>query len=199
MVGRLVKGGPTLTLILAGMAIGGVFNALLALLKYTADPVDQLPSIVFWLMGSLASADNQDVLFAAVPICAGMSVLLAIRWRLNIMAMGEDEALALGLDTRKYRFLTVVCATLITASAVCISGIIGWIGLVIPHIGRMIAGPCHKRLMPVAALMGAVYLLIIDNIARSAASVEIPLGILTAMVGAPFFLYLLGTKNRSWI
>lgn len=199
MVSRVVKGSPTLTLILGGLAVGGVFNALLALLKYAADPVDQLPSIVFWLMGSMASVDNRDLLFAAVPVSAGMGVLLLIRWRLNIMAMGEDEAMSLGLDTKRYRFLTVVCATLVTASVVCISGIIGWIGLVIPHMGRMIAGPCHRRLLPVTTLLGAVYLLFIDNIARTATTVEIPIGILTAIVGAPFFLYLIGRDNRGWV
>ncbi len=198
VAGRFVKSNSTLALILAGMAVGGVFNALLAMLKYVADPVDQLPSIVFWLMGSLASVDNRDIMFAAVPMTVGLAVLYSIRWRLNIMAMGEEEAMTLGLNTTRFRFITVVSATMVTASVVCVSGIIGWIGLVIPHICRMIVGPCHKKLLPVSALMGAVYLLFIDNIARSSASVEIPLGILTALVGAPVFLYLIATNDRSW-
>jgi iron complex transport system permease protein len=197
---RIVKGNPTLSLILAGMAIGSVFNALLSLVKYVADPINQLPAITFWLMGSLASVTNHnhELLVAAIPMILGIIILFLIRWRLNVLAMGDEEARALGVDTGKLRAVIVVCCTLITASGVCISGVIGWVGLVIPHIGRALVGPDHKRLVPICILLGAVYLLFIDNIARAALNVEIPIGILTAIVGAPFFIYLLNKGGKGW-
>jgi iron complex transport system permease protein len=198
-VSRMVKGNATLTLILAGMAIGSVFGALLSLAKYTADPVNQLPSITFWLMGGLNSVSlNQDLLFAAIPMLAGIVVLVLIRWRFNVLAMGEEEAQTLGVDTGRLRVIIVICCTLITASAVCISGIIGWVGLVIPHVGRALVGPNHKQVIPICILLGATYLLLIDDIARTLLSAEIPIGILTAIVGAPFFIYLLKRSSRGW-
>ena len=198
-VSRVVRSNPALSLILAGMAIGSLFGAFLSLVKYVADPTDQLPTIVYWLMGSLASVGDEDLLMVAGPMIAGIIVLLLIRWRLNVLAMGEEEALALGVDTKKVRTIVIVCCTMITASAVCISGIIGWVGLVIPHMGRMLVGPCHKKLLPVATLMGAVFLLVIDNLTRTVASVEIPIGILTAIIGVPFFLYLLMSRKKGWL
>jgi iron complex transport system permease protein len=197
-VSRIVKGNPTLSLILAGMAIGSLFGAFLALMKYAADPIDQLPAITYWLMGSLASIKSQDLFFAAVPMLVGIIILVLIRWRFNVLAMGEEEAQALGVDTVKLRTIIVLCCTMITASAVCISGTIGWVGLVIPHIGRLLVGPNHKRLIPVCLLLGAAYLLLIDDIARLVASVEIPIGILTAIIGAPFFIYLLKRGGKGW-
>jgi len=197
-ISRMVRGSTTLSLILAGMAISSLFGALLSLLKYIADPVDQLPAITYWLMGSFASVDNRDLIFAAIPMLVGMAVLVLIRWRLNVLAMGEEEALALGTRTGQVRALTIVCCTMVTASSVCISGTIGWVGLVIPHIGRMLVGPNHKRLIPVSMLLGAAYLLLIDDMCRTAASVEIPIGILTAIVGVPFFVYLLRKSGRGW-
>ncbi len=197
-VSKFVKGNPTLSLILAGMAIASLFSAFLSLLKYAADPVNQLPAITYWLMGSLASVNTHDLLFAAIPMIAGIAILILIRWRFNVLAMGEEEAQALGVDTGKMRTVIVVCCTMITASSVCISGTIGWVGLVIPHIGRLLVGPNHTRLLPVCLLLGAAYLLMIDDIARLVASVEIPIGILTAIVGAPFFIYLLNRGGRGW-
>ncbi len=198
-VSRVVRSNPTLSLILAGMAIGSLFGAFLSLVKYVADPTDQLPTIVYWLMGSLSAVGHEDLLMVAGPMIVGIIVLLLIRWRLNVLAMGEEEALSLGVDTRKVRIIVIICCTMITASAVCISGIIGWVGLVIPHMGRMLVGPCHKKLLPVATLMGAVFLLLIDNLTRTAASVEIPIGILTAIIGVPFFLYLLTSRKKGWL
>ena len=197
-VSRIVKGNPTLSLILAGMAIGSLFGAFLALMKYAADPIDQLPAITYWLMGSLASVKSQDLFFAAIPMLVGIIILILIRWRFNVLAMGEEEAQALGVDTGKLRTIIVLCCTMITASAVCISGTIGWVGLVIPHIGRLLVGPNHKGLIPVCLLLGAAYLLLIDDIARLVASVEIPIGILTAIIGAPFFIYLLKRGGKGW-
>ena len=197
-VSKMVKGNATLTLILAGMAIGSLFGAFLSLMKYVADPVNQLPAITYWLMGSLASVSTRDLLFAAIPMLVGIAVLILIRWRFNVLAMGEEEAMALGVNTGRLRAIIIVCCTMITASSVCISGTIGWVGLVIPHIGRMLVGPNHKRLLPVSLLLGAAYLLLIDDICRVVASVEIPIGILTAIVGVPFFIYLLNRSGRGW-
>jgi iron complex transport system permease protein len=169
------------------------------LVKYVADPINQLPAITFWLMGSLASISNPDLLLAAAPMLSGIIILILIRWRFNVLAMGEEEAQALGVDTAKLRILIVICCTLITASAVCIGGIIGWVGLVIPHVGRALIGPDHKRLLPICVLLGASYLLIIDNISRTLLSIEIPIGILTAIIGAPFFIYLLNKGGKGWV
>jgi iron complex transport system permease protein len=197
-ISRLVKGNPTLSLILSGMVISSLFGAFLAMAKYIADPINQLPAITFWLMGSLASIKTTDLLFAAIPMLVGMVILVLIRWRFNVLAMGEEEARALGVNTGRLRAIIVVCCTLITASGVCIAGTIGWVGLVIPHIGRMLVGPDHQRLIPVCVFLGAIYLLIIDNIARAALNLEIPIGILTAIIGAPFFIYLLNRGSRGW-
>ena len=198
LISRIVKGNPTLSLILAGIAIASLFNAFLSLIKYAADPTNQLPAITYWLMGSLASLNNTQLLFAGIPMLFGIIILLLIRWQFNVLAMGEEEAAALGVNTGRLRVIIVLCCTMISASSVCISGTIGWVGLVIPHIGRMLVGPDHKKLLPVTVLLGAAYLLFIDDIARNVASIEIPIGILTAVVGAPFFIYLLSRNNRGW-
>jgi iron complex transport system permease protein len=197
-ISRVVKGNQTLGLILAGIAIGSLFNAFLSLMKYAADTTDQLPTITYWLMGSLNAVDRQDILVTGLPMLAGITILMLMRWRLNVLAMGEEEAMALGINTDLLRGVVVVCCTVITASAVCISGIIGWVGLVIPHIGRMVVGPCHRKLIPVSALLGATFLLFIDDLCRVIARVEIPIGILTAIIGVPFFLYLLAKGRRGW-
>ncbi len=199
LVSRVVKGNAVLSLVLAGMAIASLFSAFLSLVKYAADPTNQLPAITYWLMGSLASVNNIQLLFTAIPMVTGIIILLLIRWRFNVLAMGEEEAQALGVDTGKLRVIIVLCCTLITASSVCISGTIGWVGLVIPHIGRMLVGPNHKQLVPVCILLGAAYLLFIDNIARLVANIEIPIGILTSIVGAPFFIYLLSRNSKGWV
>ncbi|MCX5812932.1 MAG: iron ABC transporter permease [Proteobacteria bacterium] len=193
---RVYRTTPVLMLVLSGMIVGALFSAATSLLKYIADPVNQMPSIVFWMLGSLNNASNKDMIIAGPVMLAGIIVLLLIRWRINLLAMGEEEARSLGIDTGRIRAVIIVCATVISASAVSISGIIGWIGLVIPHIGRILVGPDNKRLLPVATLIGAIYLVVVDTIARTAIESEIPIGILTAMVGAPIFAYLL-RKNRS--
>ncbi len=197
-ISRIYKTTPTLVLVLAGIIVGAFFSALISLTKYVADPYDELPAIVFWLMGSLASIGNEDILVVAIPILIGTTVLLLIRWRINILSMGEEEARALGVNTKKLRVIIIVCCTIVTASSVCISGIIGWVGLVIPHVGRMLVGPNHKYLLPASLLLGAFYLLLVDDLARTLATAEIPLGILTAIVGAPFFAYLLRKSKVGW-
>jgi iron complex transport system permease protein len=198
LISRNYRGSGTLVLVLCGIVVGAMFTALLSLLKYLADPYDTLPAIVFWLMGSLSSVTQRDLLMVFFPIVLSGFVLFIIRWRINLLSVGEDEARALGVDTKKLSWVIILCSTLITASAVCISGIIGWVGLIMPHFARMLVGPDFKKIIPVSTLLGASYLLIMDNISRTLISSEIPLGILTALVGAPFFAYLLTKKKVGW-
>ncbi|VUT23942.1 MAG: Cobalamin import system permease protein BtuC [Candidatus Methanolliviera sp. GoM_oil] len=197
-ISKMVRGTSTLVLVLAGIAVGALFSALISLTKYVADPYEKLPAIVFWLMGSLSSVSNRDILMVSAPILIGMAILLLIRWRINVLSMGDEEASALGVNTRKLRIIIIICCTIITASSVCISGIIGWVGLIIPHVGRMLVGPDHKALLPACVSIGAFYLLLVDNCARTLTTAEIPLGILTAIVGAPFFVYLLRKSEMGW-
>jgi len=195
---RIYRSTPVLMLVLAGIIIGALFSAATSLLKYVADPVNQMPSIVFWLLGSLNNVSNGDISIVGPVILAGTLVLLIIRWRINLLTMGEEDARALGVNTGQIRAIIIICATVISASAVCISGIIGWIGLVIPHIGRILVGPDNRLLLPVATLVGAIYLIAVDTIARTAIETEIPIGILTAIVGAPVFAYLLRRNRPGW-
>lgn len=197
-IGRVYHNSSTLVLVLAGIIVGSLFSALLSLAKYAADPYDTLPAIVFWLMGSLSAVSNAEIIAVAPPILLGSLCLFLIRWRINLLAIGEEEAQALGLDTKRMTVVLIVASTVITASAVCISGIVGWVGLVVPHIGRMLVGPDFRRLIPVSAILGASFLLVVDDIARTLTAAEIPLGILTALVGAPFFAYLLTQKKVGW-
>jgi len=197
-ISRIYKGSSTLTLVLAGIIVGSFFSALVSLMQYIADPRDTLPSIVFWLMGSLSSVTFSNLLPALVVMIAGIVGLMVVRWRINILAMGEDEARSLGINMKVLVGIVVACGTIATASAVCISGVIGWVGLVIPHISRMIVGPDYKKLIPTSILIGAIYLVIIDDIARTLIAGEIPLGILTALLGTPFFAYLLSKSKASW-
>jgi len=197
-ISRSFHGSRTLVMVLSGIAIAALFSALISITQYLADPHTTLPSIVFWLMGSLSAVSIDDLYLIAIPMIIGFSVLLLIRWRLNILALGDEEAQALGIDVKKLRIMIIVCCTLLTASAVSISGTIGWIGLVIPHVTRMIVGPDHKKLLPATICTGAFFLLLVDNVSRSLILIEIPLGILTAIIGAPFFLYLLRRGNRGW-
>jgi iron complex transport system permease protein len=195
---RTFKGTSMLTLVLCGIAIESFFGAMIALSKYIADPYEQLPTIVFWLMGSLASVNMQQLLIVSIPILIGMSILLLVRWRINILSMGEEEARTLGINTGRFQAIIIISCTILTAASVSICGIIGWIGLVIPHVARMIVGPDHKILLPASIILGAFFLLLIDDISRALISIEIPLGILTAIIGAPFFIYLLGKSKEVW-
>jgi iron complex transport system permease protein len=197
-ISRIYKNKSILVLILSGIAVGALFSALISVAKYMADPYEQLPSIVFWLMGSLASVTMHDIAIVTGPIVAGITVLILIRWRINALAMGDEEARSLGVNIRRLRATIIICCTVITAAAVSIGGMIGWVGLVIPHIGRMLVGPDHKILLPASVSIGAFYLLLVDNAARVISTVEIPLGIFTAFVGAPFFMYLLRKNRRGW-
>jgi iron complex transport system permease protein len=188
---KFYKSENTLILILGGIIIGGFFSSLISLITYTADPYDTLPDIVYWLMGSLTGMTYVKVGMVAIPVIVFSGVLIAIRWRFNIMSLGDVEAQSLGMDTKRMQKIIIVSATTITASVVCISGTIGWIGLVVPHLARMLIGVDHTKLLPASAVLGAIVLIVIDDLARIAAGVEIPLGILTGLLGAPFFTYLL--------
>lgn len=197
-VARVYKSTPTIMLILGGTIVSSVFSALISLMKYVADPETQLPSIVYWLMGSLSSVGYESF-WSLIPIGAGCALLLLMAWRINVLSMGDKEARSLGIDVKRDKLLVVSGATLATAGAVCISGIVGWVGLVIPHIGRMLAGNDNRVLMPVSLAVGASFMVVIDLVSRSLTSAEIPLGILTALIGAPFFVYLLKrTKGGGW-
>ncbi|WP_292394745.1 FecCD family ABC transporter permease [Methanoculleus sp. UBA303] len=198
-IGRAIGKGSTLVLVLGGIIVGSLFSAFISLTKYVADPYDTLPAIVFWLMGSLSAVSNADIVAVAPPILLGALCLYLVRWRINLLAVGEEEAQALGLDTKRMTVVLIIASTVITASAVCISGIIGWVGLVVPHIGRMLVGPDFRKLIPVSAVIGASFILIVDDIARTLTVAEIPLGILTSLIGAPFFAYLLTRKKVGWI
>lgn len=199
VIGITYKSTPTIMLVLGGVVVSAIFSSLIAFLKYIADPYDQLPSITFWLMGSLASARVSDILISAIPMSVGVLGLLAMRWRLNVLSLGDTEARALGLNVFRAKGLAIFFATLATAGAVCVGGVIGWVGLVIPHIGRMLVGNNNSTLIPVSLSLGAIYLVIVDNLARTLTGAEIPLGILTSLVGGPFFIYLIKrTRGRGW-
>ena len=187
-----------LTLILAGVVIGALAGACTSLLKMVADPYDQLPAITFWLLGSLSAVNGGDVLSILPFALLGLAPLVALRWRIGVLSLGDDEAQALGIPVRGTRLLVIGCATLVTSSVVAIAGVIGWVGLVIPHIARMMVGPSFARLLPASAILGAAYLLVVDTTARSISGSEVPLGLLTAVVGAPFFLWLLARGGRVW-
>lgn len=190
--------GDTLPLVLCGIAVGALAGAGISMLKVLADPNDQLPAITFWLLGSLAGIKTEDVVLAAPAILLGAIPLIALRWRIGLLAMGEDEARTMGVETVRLRWTVIVCATLMTAAAVAASGMIGWVGLMVPHMARLITGPRFDRLLPVAILLGAAFLVLVDTAARSIALTEVPLGILTAFLGAPVFLLLLARRERVW-
>jgi iron complex transport system permease protein len=189
---------PILVLVLAGVVIGALLGAGVGLVKYLADPYNQLPAMTFWLLGSLASTTVADLVPLAGPVAIGAAVLVALRWRMNVMSLPEEEARALGVPTGPLRIAIVAAATLVTSASVAASGIIGWVGLVVPHLARALVGPDFPRLLPASALLGGGYLLLIDTIARTAAPIEIPLGILTAVIGTPFFIWLLAGMQRTW-
>ncbi len=189
------KGKQVLTLILTGMMVSSLFSAGTSFIKLVADPYDELPAITYWTMGSLASVTMADLSVVVFPMGIGLAILLAIRWQMNLITLGDEQARTLGLPVRLIRILIIVGATLITASSVAISGMIGWVGLVIPHLARRLVGNDYRVLLPTSMLFGAAFMLAVDNVSRSALSTEIPLGILTAFIGAPFFLSLIMGKE----
>jgi iron complex transport system permease protein len=189
---------PILGLVLGGILISTLFSSGTGVLKYFADANDKLPAITFWLMGSLSSVDKRDLLMVLIPMLIGFTSLFLVRWRLNVLAFGEEEARSLGINTKRLRLIVIISSTLVTAASVSISGMVGWIGLVIPHLARAIVGPNYRILMPVTFIVGATYLLLIDDAARCLGSVEVPLGILTSLIGVPFFILIFKKNVRGW-
>lgn len=195
---RIHRVSSTLALVLGGIVVGSLFTALLSLLKYVADPHSKLPVIEFWLLGSLSTVSTDDLMAVLAVSAPSAIVLIMLRWRLNILAMGDEQARIMGVEAGRLRLVFILFATLIAASAVSISGIIGWVGLVIPHFARIVVGPDFRRLLPATLSFGACYLVIIDSLSRTVTSSEIPLGILTALIGAPVFFLLLRRGKLGW-
>jgi iron complex transport system permease protein len=199
LIGSAVRSrDPILVLVLTGVVIGSLLGAGVGLIKYLADPYNQLPAMTFWLLGSLAATSIADLIPLFGPVALGTLVLVALRWRMNVMSLPDEEARALGLPTGPLRIAIVAAATPVTSASVATAGIIGWVGLVVPHIARPLVGPDFARLLPAAALLGGGFLLGIDTLARTMAPIEIPLGILTALVGTPFFIWLLASVSKTW-
>lgn len=191
-------GNTTLAIILSGIIVSTLFTSLLSMIKYIADPYDKLPVIVYWLMGSLASITRDNLILPLLLMAAAFLLLYFLRWKINLLSFGDGEAKSLGIPVERLRLTVIICATLMTAAAVSISGIIGLVGLVVPHLVRFIVGPDFRFLLPGSALMGGLFLLASDNLARTLWTMEIPLGILTSLFGVPFFLYLLIKYHHSW-
>ena len=186
-----VRDKQVLGLILSGIMIGSLISSGTSLIKLVADPEDQLPAITYWLMGSLNGASPKDVRFALIPMAAGLIPLFLLRWRINLLTLGDEEARTMGVNARRLRSAVILCATLVTAAAVSVSGVIGWVGLVIPHLTRRKVGNNYRHLIPASTLFGGIFLLMVDNLSRNLFTAEIPIGILTSFIGAPFFLYLI--------
>lgn len=187
-----------LSLVLSGIVISALFTALLSMIKFLVDPM-KLQSIVYWLMGSFALADWSQIRSSGIGILLGCLPIFLLRWRLNIMSMGAEEARSLGVNVSRKRIIFIACATLAVTSAVSVSGLIGWVGLMVPHLVRMLVGPDHRRLIPLTMAGGAAFMICVDTIARNLGSAEIPVGVITALAGAPFFIYLLKRGGKeSW-
>ena len=187
---------PLVTLILTGIVVAGLIGAAISLLKYLADPYNTLPAITFWLLGSLAGFASADMRAALIPAVVALGTLWLVRWRVNLLTLDDDEARSIGVSVRTLRGVIICAATLATATAVAFAGIIGWVGLVVPHCARLVVGPEFTRLLPVSILFGAAFMLAVDTLGRTIAPIEIPPGVLTALVGSPVFVYLLARVRR---
>ena len=193
-VGGRVRGKRALGLILSGIMVSSLVSSGTSFIKLMADPEDQLPAITYWLMGSLNGTEPGDVWFALFPMAAGLIPLYLLRWRINLLTLSDEEARTMGVNAVRLRSVVILCATLVTAASVAVSGTIGWVGLVIPHLARRLVGNNYKHLMPASMLFGAIFLLLVDNVSRNLMAAEIPIGILTSLIGAPFAIYLI-TKD----
>lgn len=197
LISSRVRGNPTLTLVLSGMMVSSVFSALISFIKLIADPEEALPQITYFLMGSLSSVRKEDILPVVILIVIAIVPIVILRWSLNIMTQGEEEAKALGVNTKAVRLASIISATIVTATATSLCGMISYVGLVIPHLVRMITGCDYRKTVPASILLGASFLLLVDTISRSIATVELPIGILTSLIGAPFFLYLIVREAKK--
>lgn len=192
---RLMRNDSLTMLVLSGVIVSGIMGSIMGVIKYVADPETELASITYWQMGCLAKITNSDVLSVSLPILGAMALLIAIRWQINLLSLGDREAKTLGIRIGLTRNIIILCSTLLTACAVCLCGTIGWVGLVIPHLGRILVGPDNIKSIPVSCVLGSIFMLLIDTVARAATTLEIPLSILTGLIGAPFYLYIL-VKQR---
>jgi iron complex transport system permease protein len=197
-ISRLYYSAPLLVLTLVGILIGSFFGSLTSLLKYVADPLDSLPAITYWLLGGLTDVTRNDIPALAVVSLLGMIFMWGVRWRLNVLSLGDHEAATLGLNPARLKLLIILWSTLMTAMAVSVGGVIGWVGLVIPHAVRTLVGPDHQRLVPASVAMGAVFLLLIDTLSRTLWANEIPLGVFTGVVGVPLLLLILRVNKTGW-
>ena len=187
-----------LGLVLGGMLVTTLFQSFTSLVKFMADANDKLPAITFWLMGSFSRINQTDLAVIVAPMLAGFVLLMLERWELNVLSFGEEEARSLGVNTGRVRLIVIFASTLIVACSVAVAGIVGWVGLVIPHLARSIVGPNYKVLLPTSMFIGAGYLLIVDDLCRLMASTEIPIGILTAIIGVPFFIFIFRHNIKGW-
>lgn len=198
-IARSGGGQNVLSLVLGGIVTSAFFTSLISLVKYTADPDDTLPTIVYWLMGSFNESSYVDVLYILIPLLSAGLIIFRMRFMINVLSLGDEEARSLGVNVRKSRWIVLLAATVLISATVSVSGIVGWVGLIIPHFARMICGANHARLIPIAMLAGAIYMILVDTVARTASYGEIPIGVLTALLGAPIFAWLLyRTQMRGW-
>ena len=186
-----------LMLILSGIIVSSFFHALVSIIKYIADPYNELPAMVFWSMGGFFRVSWTDFFITGPVIIVGIMTIIMLRWKLNMISLGDDEAITLGIDIKLLRKIFIFLATLIVASGISICGTIGWVGLIVPHIARIIIGPNHGKMILLTGILGAIFLLVTDDLARSLTTAEIPIGILTSLIGAPFFCYIMLTKRKS--
>lgn len=196
LISRRSAHSHTLSLVLTGSMIMSLCNAGVTMIKYVADPDDVLQQITFWLMGSLTKTDLEALGWSLPPMLAGLALIFLFRWRINLATLDEEEARSLGLNVRRFRLLLIAASTLLSAAAVCLGGLIGWVGLMIPHLARALVGADYRRLIPASAMLGGIYLLLMDDLARSILSMELPLGVVTSIMGAPFFIFLILKKHR---
>lgn len=195
LIPGLFRNRSSLMLVLSGVIMSGFMSALLGIAKYVADPENHLASIVYWTMGSFSNVRMKDVLLISPPILAAMAVLLLLRWQVNLLSLGDAEAGSLGVNVRRARGVTILCSTVLTACAVCLCGTIGWAGLIVPHLGRLIVGQDNRYLLPMSAVLGALFLVVVDTLARNLTGSEIPLSIITGVLGAPLFVWLLARQR----
>ena len=191
LISRRSAHSHTLSLVLTGSMIMSLCNAGVTMIKYVADPDDVLQQITFWLMGSLTKTDLDALRRSLPPMLVGLTLILLFRWRINLATLDEEEARSLGLNVQPFRLLLIAASTLLSAASVCLGGLIGWVGLMIPHLARALVGADYRRLIPASAMLGGIYLLLMDDLARSILSMELPLGVVTSIMGAPFFVFLI--------
>ncbi len=191
LISRKSAHSHTLSLVLTGTMIMSLCNAGVTMIKYIADPNDVLQQITFWLMGSLTKTTMNAFAWSVIPMIIGLILIFVFRWQINLLTLDEEEAKSLGINIRKYRLIFIIASTLLSAAAVCLGGLIGWVGLMIPHLARALVGVDYSRLIPASAMLGGGYLILVDDLARSVFSMELPLGVVTSIIGAPFFIYLI--------